>query len=163
METIKIRVFRGERKSFDANGKVLNENWTITLNGEREFTKYLKYIKAQGFCDVELESVQVKRGDSMTDVTDSNYKQMLNDTLNPPTPKEELDIKAVLKRLEKLEEENKELKATKVEMPEINPKGKRYHMYNKTELIAEAATHGKEFSEDMKKVDMIFELKQISK
>lgn len=121
MKTIKLQLYRGKELSYDKTGKVKNEQQVIKLSDGIEWFNYLKYIKAQGLCQVDFISVienskeikdisvwanQLKEActpaievvvvESISiDATDSNgHTQQLSTTMDKKTLRELLKSKA---------------------------------------------------------------------
>lgn len=57
MKTIQLRLYKGKELLYSKTGEPRNENQTIKLTDGVEWVNYLKYIKAQQLCKVELLSV----------------------------------------------------------------------------------------------------------
>ena len=57
MVTLKLRLYRGKELSYNKNGQIKNENQTMKISDGLEWLNYLRYIKAQGLCKVDLLSV----------------------------------------------------------------------------------------------------------
>lgn len=56
---IRVRAFRGTELNYDANGKIKNENNTIAYEyGSKLWDLFLKNIKLNGYCKVNVESVK---------------------------------------------------------------------------------------------------------
>lgn len=55
---VKLRIYRGSKMSYDANGNVQNENQLVTLiHNTVEWRNYLKMLVANQFLDVKAEKV----------------------------------------------------------------------------------------------------------
>jgi len=55
---VKLRIFKGSKMSYDANGNVQNENHLVTLvHNTVEWRNYLKMLIANQFLDVKAEKV----------------------------------------------------------------------------------------------------------
>lgn len=164
MTTIEIRVFKGEYISLREDGTYNNENWKVSLD-ERMYRKFLKYLPAQGFCKVEVLGVyDIKDGvkTEMMHEFKNKYAAEIKNTLNPPVEKKP-DVEDLIRRLEALEQENKNLKNEKVAAPIQADYAKPLSSYNKGELIEYGATLGLELTEDMRRVDMMSEIKLAKK
>jgi len=57
MKTIQLKLYKGKELLYDKNGNVKNENQPLKLTDGVEWLNYLKYIKAQQLCKVELIGV----------------------------------------------------------------------------------------------------------
>lgn len=66
MKTIKLKLYRGKELSYDKTGKIKNEQQVIKLSDGVEWFNYLKYIKAQGLCQVDFISV-IENGKEIND------------------------------------------------------------------------------------------------
>lgn len=66
MKTIQLRLYKGKELLYDKKGEVKNENQSIKLTDGVEWTNYLKYIRTQQLCKVELLSV-IERKEPLVD------------------------------------------------------------------------------------------------
>lgn len=57
--TVRLRVYRGKKMSFNEHGQAQNENHTVTLvHDTLEWSNFMKYLRPNGYCKVEVEDVQ---------------------------------------------------------------------------------------------------------
>lgn len=56
---VRLRVYKGQKMSFDETGRPQNENQKVTLTHDTvQWTNYLKNLRANGFIKVDVENVQ---------------------------------------------------------------------------------------------------------
>ena len=78
MKVIKLTLYRGKKLLFNEDGSVENENQTIKIQDGTEWLTFLKYIQAQGYCKVVLESVvDLKSGNAVP----KDYYEMIKKQL----------------------------------------------------------------------------------
>lgn len=68
MKTIKLQLYKGKKLLYNKFGKVENEHQIIKISDGAEWFNYLKYIKAQGLCQVDFISV-TENGKEVKDVS----------------------------------------------------------------------------------------------
>lgn len=78
---IKLRVYKGNEMSYDANQKPKNENQLVTLVHDTvEWKNFLKNIKANQYCKIDIESALLvdkkKNEDGFFVETTSEYKDV---------------------------------------------------------------------------------------
>lgn len=55
---VHLRVYKGSKLSFDANGKSQNENQSVKMEyGTRQYENFLKFINQNGYAAVKVEKV----------------------------------------------------------------------------------------------------------
>lgn len=65
---VRIRVYRGEKLSYNSDGSVQNENHTIALiHGDKEWEITMKTLPISGYCKVEVEKVLERKADGSYD------------------------------------------------------------------------------------------------
>lgn len=114
MKTIKLRLYRGKELLYNSSGKVTNENQTIKLSDGNEWLNFLKYIKAQGFCQVDLISV-TEKGKEVSDT--SLHLSQLTEACEPAIKVVEISEKQTKK--EPVDDKNSIREALKKEADEL--------------------------------------------
>ena len=142
---VHLRVYRGERLSFDANGKVQNENHLVkTHEDSQEYKNLLTSLKISGYCKVEVDNVLKLEGGSYNEVDAPDIAKEVKEAFEAPRQEKELtpDQKRIAELERKLEAvltgKKEKPKKKKVETPEIYvpelPKGKTLDDLKRTEL-----------------------------
>lgn len=72
MKIVTLRIVKGKTPSYDANGKMLNENQTVKLEyGTLSWKNYMKNLIRNGFCKVTVEAVnEVQYTDKKNEIRD---------------------------------------------------------------------------------------------
>lgn len=112
MKVLQIKVYRGLKLSYNANGSPQNENQLVTLTEGRELDKFLGLIKIQGYCKVDLVSVKQKVGKSgFKDASETAFEKfdaIVKESFKGEEVKKVVTVDDLAKRLDELEGSNSE-------------------------------------------------------
>jgi len=106
MKVVTLRVYRGQKMSYEADGSVQNENQLIKLNEGLEFDKFEKLIGAQGYCKVDLVDVkEIRKNGVIANLSEAAMKVWQDRVVKMLTPEEikPLTVSDLSKRLDELE------------------------------------------------------------
>ena len=99
---IKLRTYRGLEKNYDANGNIKNENNLVSLeHNSKEWVIFMKNLRLNGFCAVEVEKGFKQLESGYEPITDlSAFQKEVDEAFNP---KQEVTLTPDQKRIAELE------------------------------------------------------------
>lgn len=154
---VRIRVYRGEKLSYNSDGSVQNENHTIALiHGDKEWEITMKTLPISGYCKVEVDKVLERKADGSYDES-KDIEAIEKEVEKAFNPKEDVVKTADQLRIEALEakieamtgvkkepkkdakkedstNEDSKINEMKVEYEELSGK-KPHHMWKEETLV----------------------------
>lgn len=115
MKVVQIKVYRGLKLSYNANGTPQNENQLVTLTEGMQFDKFMTNIKTLGYCKVELVNVKQKVGKSgykeSSESEHGKFAILVKQAFQGKEPEKVVTVADLAKRMDELDAENKRLAA----------------------------------------------------
>ena len=111
-KVVYLQVYLGKEVLLKQNGKVSNQNQTVTLEyPTQEWDNYMKHLSASGFCKVEVLKVsnivpdngtyKYENCEDFSEIKELVKKQHIN-KLEKPLSKEQIEINELKKQVEQL-------------------------------------------------------------